>query len=186
MASDIVVPAVGESVTEVTVARWLKKVGDSVAPDDPLVELETDKATQELAAQSAGTLTEIAAPEGSNVRVGGLLGRIGEGTAKAAAKKPEAAPAIKPAAAAPAPAPQTAAPPDAATLLARSGPAVRKLAAERGVDAAQIAPTGKDGRATKADVLAAPAAGGAGAGARSQRSRPPPRARPAPANSACA
>jgi len=152
MATDIVVPSVGESVTEVTVARWLKHVGDNVALDDPLVELETDKATQELAAQTAGTLTEIAAPEGSNVRVGGLLGRIGEGGAKAAPQaKP--APAAKPQAAAkPAAAP---APATAVEVLARSGPAVRKLAAERGVDPTQISPSGKDGRATKADVLAA-------------------------------
>jgi 2-oxoglutarate dehydrogenase E2 component (dihydrolipoamide succinyltransferase) len=145
MATDIVVPTVGESVTEVTVARWLKHVGDKIALDEPLVELETDKATQELAAQAAGTLTEIAAPEGSNVRVGGLLGRIGEGPAKAAA------PQAKPAAVPPAAPAQT----GAAELLARSGPTVRKLAAERGVDVAQIAPGGKDGRVTKADVMAA-------------------------------
>ena len=79
MATEIVVPTVGESVTEVTVARWLKQVGDAVALDDPLVELETDKATQELAAQAAGTLSEIVAPEGATIKVGGLLGRIGEG-----------------------------------------------------------------------------------------------------------
>ncbi|MGH7089844.1 MAG: biotin/lipoyl-containing protein, partial [Stellaceae bacterium] len=85
MANEIVVPAVGESVTEVTVARWLKKVGDAVALDDPLVEIETDKATQELAAQSAGTLTEIAAPEGATLKIGALLGRIGDAPAKAAA-----------------------------------------------------------------------------------------------------
>jgi len=151
MPTDIVVPTVGESITEVTVARWLKHVGDPVAVDDPLVELETDKATQELAAQAAGTLTEIAAPEGSNVHVGGLLGRIGDGPAKAAATaKPAAPPAAKPA---PAPAPPQVAP--AAERLARSGPAARKLAAERGVDVAQLAPSGKDGRVTKADVLAA-------------------------------
>src|SRR5579885_2476793 len=151
MPTDIVVPTVGESITEVTVARWLKHVGDPVAVDDPLVELETDKATQELAAQAAGTLTEIAAPEGSNVHVGGLLGRIGDGPAKAAATaKPAAPPAAKPA---PAPAPPQVAP--AAERLARSGPAARKLAAERGVDVAQLAPSGKDGRVTEADVLAA-------------------------------
>ncbi|HUZ73265.1 MAG TPA: 2-oxoglutarate dehydrogenase complex dihydrolipoyllysine-residue succinyltransferase [Stellaceae bacterium] len=155
MATDIVVPAVGESVTEVTVARWLKHVGDAVAVDDPLVELETDKATQELAAQEAGMLTEIVAPEGSNVRVGGILGRIGDGAAKAAPAKPA------PAASAKVPAPPAPAPvrPEAATeRLARSGPAVRKLVAERGADVAQIVPTGKDGRLTKADVLTAPPA----------------------------
>ena len=165
MASEIVVPTVGELVTEVTVARWLKKVGEAVALDDPLVELETDKATQELAAQSAGTLTEIVAPEGSNVKVGGVLGRIGDGPAKApapaakpAAAKPQAAkpqaatsePA-KPAQPAPAAKP---APAPSADLLARSGPAVRKLVAESGLDPAQLTPTGKDGRLAKSDIVA--------------------------------
>src|SRR5271170_5176579 len=116
MATEIVVPTVGESVTEVTVARWLKQVGDAVALDDPLVELETDKATQELAAQAAGTLTEIVAAEGSNVPVGGLLGRIGEAVAGAAKAKPAAVKA--------APAAQAAPAKQAADLLARSGPAV--------------------------------------------------------------
>jgi 2-oxoglutarate dehydrogenase E2 component (dihydrolipoamide succinyltransferase) len=166
MAVEIVVPAVGESVTEVTVARWLKKLGDPVALDDPLVELETDKATQELAAQAAGTLTEIAAPEGATIKVGGLLGRIGEGPVKpmAEAPKPAAAPkpeAPKPAAAPPPPPPaaKPAAPPRAeakpSELLARTGPAVRKLVAEAGVEVARLVPTGKGGRLTREDVLAA-------------------------------
>jgi len=173
MASDIVVPTVGESVTEVTVARWLKHVGDAVAVDDPLVELETDKATQELAAQSAGTLTEIAAPEGSNVKIGGLLGRIGDGPAKPAAPtQPAAAPIAKPQVAPPPPPP-----PAAAEALARSGPAARKLAAERGVDVAQVAPTGKQGRVTKADVMAARPAPAPAAPAPVQTKPPaPPRA----------
>jgi 2-oxoglutarate dehydrogenase E2 component (dihydrolipoamide succinyltransferase) len=147
MATEIVVPTVGESVTEVTVARWLKKVGDAVALDDPLVELETDKATQELAAQASGTLTEIAAPEGATIKVGGLLGRIGDGAAPAAAPTPAAAPAKPP--------PPPAAKPAAPDMLARSGPAVRKLVAEAGIDAAQLQPTGKGGRLTRADVTAA-------------------------------
>jgi 2-oxoglutarate dehydrogenase E2 component (dihydrolipoamide succinyltransferase) len=167
MTTEIVVPTVGESITEVTVARWLKKVGDTVALDDPLVELETDKATQELAAQAAGTLTEIVAAEGANVPVGGILGRIGDGAGLAAPAK-AAAPAEKPQAAkaqAAKPAPTAAKPPAAAPapaaaadLLARSGPAVRKLVAERQLDPAQVTPTGKDGRLTKADMLEAPAA----------------------------
>jgi len=156
MATEIVVPTVGESVTEVTVARWLKQVGDAVALDDPLVELETDKATQELAAQAAGTLTEIAAPEGATIKVGGLLGRIGDGPAKPQAK-PAAAPAAAPAAPAraPAAAPPAPAPAPVADLLARSGPAVRKAVAEAGVDPAALTPTGKGGRLTKADVVSA-------------------------------
>ena len=171
MATDIVVPTVGESVTEVTVARWLKHVGDTVALDDPLVELETDKATQELAAQTAGTLTEIAAPEGSNVKVGGLLGRICEGSVKAAAPaKPVAPPVAKPQAAPSAPPPPSA---PAAEILARSGPAVRKLAAERNVDVARIAPTGKEGRVTKVDVMAAPPATAPAAAPAPQQVRPP-------------
>ena len=97
MATEIRVPALGESVTEATVAKWLKKVGDNVAVDDPLVELETDKVTLEVNATAAGTITEIAAAEGANVGVGGILGMIGEGGAKAAA-----APAAKPAAEKPA------------------------------------------------------------------------------------
>ncbi len=93
MATEIRVPALGESVTEATVAKWLKKVGDNVAVDDPLVELETDKVTLEVNATTAGTITEIAVPEGANVGVGGVLGMIGDGAAK-----PAAAPAAKPAA----------------------------------------------------------------------------------------
>src|SRR5712692_3426338 len=85
MATDIKVPTLGESVTEATVERWLKKIGDTIAMDDPLVELETDKVTLKVNAPAAGTLSEIAVPEGSNVAVGAVLGRIGEGAAKAAA-----------------------------------------------------------------------------------------------------
>jgi 2-oxoglutarate dehydrogenase E2 component (dihydrolipoamide succinyltransferase) len=153
MATEIVVPTVGESVTEVTVARWLKKVGEAVALDDPLVELETDKATQELAAQATGTLTEIVAPEGATIRIGGVLGRIGDGPVKAAPAKPAAAPAPSPVAA-----PKQGAPALAPDALARSGPAARKLAAETGVDVAKLEPTGKGGRVTKSDVRAAAAA----------------------------
>ncbi len=159
MATEIKVPTLGESVTEATVARWLKQPGDTVAMDDPLVELETDKVTLEVNAPAAGTLTEIVVAEGSNVGVGALLGVIGEGAAKAApAKKTEAKVAVTAAPAA-APAPRPAAAPAAASndLMARSGPAVRKAAAEANVGAASITPTGKDGRATKADVAAAAA-----------------------------
>ena len=151
MAIEIKVPALGESVTEATVARWLKKQGDAVSLDDPLVELETDKVTLEVNAPVSGTLTDILAGEGSNVSVGGILGRIGEG-----AVKPAAALAAKPA---PPPAKPAAPLPSsgdgAAEILARSGPAVRKLVEETGIDPTRIAASGKDGRLTKADVLAA-------------------------------
>jgi 2-oxoglutarate dehydrogenase E2 component (dihydrolipoamide succinyltransferase) len=153
MAADIMVPTLGESVTEATVAKWLKAPGDAVAVDEPLVELETDKVTLEVNATAAGTLAEIVAPEGSNVGVGALLGRIGDGAAgaKAAAKAAEPKPAP---AAAPKPAPAPAArPAPAAAAAATPGPAARKLIAEAGVDPATIAGTGKDGRVTKGDVV---------------------------------
>src|SRR5215469_8581260 len=103
MATEIKVPALGESVTEATVAKWLKKVGDPVKVDDPLVELETDKVTLEVNATAAGMLAAIAVPEGGNVAVGGVLGTIGDGAAAAAAAPAKApAKAEKPA---PAPAP---------------------------------------------------------------------------------
>ncbi|MCH6586911.1 MAG: dihydrolipoamide succinyltransferase, partial [Proteobacteria bacterium] len=91
MATDIVVPTLGESVTEATIAQWLKKPGEAVAVDEPLVELETDKVTLEVNASTAGVLAEVFVQEGDNVEVGALLGRIAEG---------EAAPASAPAKAA--------------------------------------------------------------------------------------
>src|SRR5215469_5745345 len=128
MATEIKVPTLGESVTEATVARWLKHPGDMVAMDDPLVELETDKVTLEVNAPAAGTLTDVLAEEGANVAVGAILGRIGEGASAAVREKAAAAPITAKAVAAPTPA--AAAPaangPD---ILARSGPAVRKLVA---------------------------------------------------------
>ncbi len=146
MMTEIRVPTLGESVSEATVAKWLKKVGDPVAVDDPLVELETDKVTLEVNAQAAGSLAEILVAEGENVAVGALLGTIGAAGA-APAKKAEPA-AAKPAAAAPAAAP---APTKVEASLA---PSVQKLVTERGLDPAAIAGTGKDGRLIKGDVLA--------------------------------
>lgn len=145
MATEIKVPTLGESVTEATVARWLKKVGDTVQVDEALVELETDKVTLEVNAAAAGTLTEIVAGEGANVAVGALLGTISEGGA-AAAPKPAAA-------AAPAPAPVAAPAPAAAPAAAGVMPAARKVAEDNGVDPTTLAGTGKDGRVTKGDVI---------------------------------
>src|SRR3954463_13947377 len=106
--TEIRVPTLGESVTEATIGRWLKKAGDAVAVDEPLVELETDKVTIEVPAPSAGVLGEIAAKDGETVAVGALLGQINDGAAgakSAAAPAKAAAPAAPPpAAAAPAPA----------------------------------------------------------------------------------
>ena len=144
MATEIKVPALGESVTEATVAKWLKNVGDAVARDEPLVELETDKVTLEVNATAAGTLGEIVAAAGATVAVGGVLGSITEGAAGAAAAKP----ALKPAAAAPAPAVRPAA-------AAPQSPAVRKMLEETRADPSKIAGTGKDGRLTKGDVIQA-------------------------------
>ena len=156
MAVEIKVPALGESVTEATVAKWLVKAGDAVTVDQPLCELETDKVTVEVNASSAGTIADLAVAEGATVQVGGVLCHIEAGAGGTPAPKPAVAPA--PVAAAPKPAPVAApAPAMAATGadLAASGPATRKLAEEKGVSAASIQPSGKDGRATKADVMAA-------------------------------
>jgi 2-oxoglutarate dehydrogenase E2 component (dihydrolipoamide succinyltransferase) len=157
--TEIRVPTLGESVTEATIGRWFKKAGDAVAVDEPLVELETDKVTIEVPAPSAGTLGEIVAKDGETVAVGALLGQIKEGAAGAAAKP--AAPAAKapPAAAAAAAA---APPPASAPTGTRAAPAdvplapsVRKISAESGIDAATVPGSGKDGRVTKGDMLAA-------------------------------
>jgi 2-oxoglutarate dehydrogenase E2 component (dihydrolipoamide succinyltransferase) len=157
MAVEIKVPALGESVTEATVAKWLVKAGDTVTIDQPLCELETDKVTVEVNASVAGSVVDLAVPEGTTVQVGGVLCHIEAGAAGSAAKT--AAAAATPAAApkpAPAPAPvAAAAPAPVAANIAASGPATRKLVEETGVAASAIQPTGKDGRATKADVLAA-------------------------------
>ena len=158
MAVEIKVPALGESVTEATVAKWLVKAGDSVAVDQPLCELETDKVTVEVNASVAGTIVGLAVEEGASVQVGGVLCHIEASAAgadgAAAAPKPAAAPAAAPKPAAPASAPAPAAAPAGANLAA-SGPAARKLAEEKSVPASSIQPSGKDGRATKEDVLAA-------------------------------
>ncbi len=165
MATDIIVPPLGESVTEATVARWLKQPGDAVAVDDPLVELETDKVTLEVNAPAAGTLAEVLVPKDGNIAVGGVLGRIADGNGKPAAKaEGKAAPA--------APAPQLRtpiqspqpkvdvpkapmAPAPQADVVARSGPAVRRLVEETKAEPARIPASGRDGRLTKGDVLTA-------------------------------
>ncbi|WNV07293.1 MULTISPECIES: 2-oxoglutarate dehydrogenase complex dihydrolipoyllysine-residue succinyltransferase [unclassified Tardiphaga] len=152
--TEIRVPTLGESVTEATIGRWFKKAGDAVAVDEPLVELETDKVTIEVPAPSAGVLGEIVAKDGETVAVGALLGQITDGAGGA---KPAAAPA-KPAAPAPAAAPAAAAPAPAqksAPVDAPLAPSVRKISAESGIDAATVPGSGKDGRVTKGDMLAA-------------------------------
>jgi 2-oxoglutarate dehydrogenase E2 component (dihydrolipoamide succinyltransferase) len=150
--TEIRVPTLGESVTEATIGRWFKKAGDAVAVDEPLVELETDKVTIEVPAPSAGTLGEIIAADGETVAVGALLGQINDGAVAAA--KPAAAPA-RPAASAPPPAAVAVAAPKTVPADAPLAPSVRRLSAESGVDASTVPGSGKDGRVTKGDMLAA-------------------------------
>ena len=181
---DIVVPTLGESVTEATVAKWLKQPGEAVAKDEPLVELETDKVAVEIAAPTAGVLTEIAAPEEAVVAMGGLLGRIDE-TQTAGATAPAPAAPVAPAAPAPEatpPAAPVAAPPAPPTASAPLSPAVRRLVQEHGLDANVIPSTGKDGRLLKEDVLNYVNAGGAPAAAPIPApAAAPPAPAPAPA-----
>jgi 2-oxoglutarate dehydrogenase E2 component (dihydrolipoamide succinyltransferase) len=139
--AEIRVPTLGESVTEATIGKWFKQPGDPVAVDEPLVELETDKVTIEVPAPAAGVLGEIAARNGETVAVGALLGQIKEGAVAARPAAPP--PAAKPAPAKPA-APEM-----------PLAPSVRKLAAESGIDAASLPGTGREGRVTKGDMLAA-------------------------------
>ncbi len=181
MATEIRVPALGESVTEATVAKWIRQAGEGVAADEPLVELETDKVTLEVNAPAAGTLAEITIAEGATVEVGALLGVIAEGAAPAvtAAATPSAATATPAPAAEAAPAPPPAAAPAAAFDKPLS-PAVRRLVEENNLDPARIAASGKDGRLVKADVLAAIAAGTAKASAVSAPTPAPTPAASAP------
>ena len=146
MASEIRVPTLGESVTEATIAQWYKKPGEAVSMDEPLCELETDKVTIEVPAQSAGVLEEVLFEEGATVEVGALLGSIdAEGTPAAPAET----------IATEAPLPELATPPAAETQSDALAPSVRRLVNEHGLSPADIAATGKDGRLTKGDVLAA-------------------------------
>jgi 2-oxoglutarate dehydrogenase E2 component (dihydrolipoamide succinyltransferase) len=170
--AEIRVPTLGESVTEATIGKWFKKAGDVVAVDEPVVELETDKVTIEVPSPAAGVLTDVAAKDGETVAVGALLGAIKEGAGAVPAGRPdqktERAKAVdagpeqpqlkedRP----PAEAPPRAAPPK--TVAAKVAgtdtpvaPSVRKLAAETVMDVAAVPGTGKDGRVTKGDMLAA-------------------------------
>jgi 2-oxoglutarate dehydrogenase E2 component (dihydrolipoamide succinyltransferase) len=153
VATEILVPTLGESVTTATVARWIKQQGESVAADEPLVELETDKVTVEVNAPSAGILSSIAVPEGTEVEVGSLLGFLdGAAAGAAAVAKPVEDPpvGVNPPKRAPGPVSRpAAAEPGHAPL-----PAAAKMLADNKVDAGDVGTgTGKDGRITKGDVL---------------------------------
>jgi 2-oxoglutarate dehydrogenase E2 component (dihydrolipoamide succinyltransferase) len=164
MSVEIKVPALGESVSTATVARWMKKPGEAVAADEPLVELETDKVTVEVPSPAAGVIEAVVAAEGAEVEVGAVLGLIAAGAAAAAkpAEAPKAAAAPAAAASAAPAVPSAARPPL---------PAAAKLMADQGVASAAVSGTGKAGQVTKADVLKV-IEGGA---------KPAPTAAPAPA-----
>ena len=177
MSVDIRVPALGESVTEATIGQWFKKVGEAVAADEPVVELETDKVTIEVPAPAAGVLEAIAANPGDTVNVGALIGAIGAGDGKAASAATKPAEAPKAAAAA-------AAAPAASAVIGGSAaippaPSAAKLIAENGLSAASIAGSGKHGQVLKEDVLAAKAAAPAPA-ARAEAPAPAPAPAPVP------
>jgi 2-oxoglutarate dehydrogenase E2 component (dihydrolipoamide succinyltransferase) len=159
MAADIKVPTLGESVTTATVARWIKKLGEAVVADEPLVELETDKVTMEVGAPEAGVLSEIVAREGAEVDVGGLLGRVdasatASASASASASTPVKAPEPEPV---PAPATGVQTPQAAPGPVARPGvsalPAAAKLLEDKHLSPEGIQGTAKDGRISKGDVL---------------------------------
>ncbi len=177
MATEIKVPTLGESVTTATVARWLKKAGESVAADEPLVELETDKVTVEVNAPGAGTLGDIAAAEGAEVEVGAVLGTLdaagapaspapkppataGAPTATASSTASNPSPGVNPPprplgpVARPAAPPQASAAAEAPRASAHAPmPSAAKLMEEKGLASADMGGTGKDGRITKGDVL---------------------------------
>ena len=175
MTTDVLVPTLGESVTEASIIKWFKGVGESVAVDEPLVELETDKVTIEVPSPVSGALSEIVADEGVDVEVGSLLCRVTEGAAATAAPAAAAPAAEAPAPAAPAPAASAAAAAPASNETL--SPAVAKMVAENNLDASKIPATGPKGNLTKEDVQNFLAGGGAAAPA-------PAKPAPAPAKAA--
>jgi 2-oxoglutarate dehydrogenase E2 component (dihydrolipoamide succinyltransferase) len=185
MSVEIRVPALGESVTEATIGQWFKKVGEAVAADEPVVELETDKVTIEVPAPSAGVLEAISANAGETVNVGALIGAIGagDGAAKPAPAKAEApkAEAAKPAATVAEAAPaatagqQTSSLPLTGQPGASASPSAQKLMAEQGIDAGAVQGSGKRGQILKEDVLASkPAAPAAAPAPRAEAPAPQP------------
>jgi pyruvate dehydrogenase E2 component (dihydrolipoamide acetyltransferase) len=164
MATDIVMPQMGESIVEGTITKWLKKPGDKIQRDEPLFEISTDKVDAEIPAPASGVLQEIKVTEGTTVQVNTVVGTIGDGDAapKAAPEKKTAAPApAKAQASAPAAAPPKPAPAPVVAEThhdeedhARSSPLVRKIARENNVDLAQVPGTGLGGRITKQDITA--------------------------------
>jgi len=169
--TEVLMPQMGESITEGTITKWLKKVGDSVQRDEPIFEISTDKVDAEIPSPAAGTLTEIKVHEGSTVTINTVVAVIGGGAAKAAPAPAKAAPA---AAAAPAPAPAAPAASASAGERGRSSPLVRKIAQENNIDLSQVAGSGSSGRITKEDIL-----GHIEGGAKPAAAAPAPAAAPA-------
>ncbi|TPM35277.1 2-oxoglutarate dehydrogenase complex dihydrolipoyllysine-residue succinyltransferase [Mesorhizobium sp. B2-3-5] len=181
MATEIRVPTLGESVTEATIGKWFKKVGDAIAVDEPLVELETDKVTVEVPAAAAGTLGEITAKEGETVGVGALLGSISAGGAAAPAAKPQAvaqasspdaAQTTKQAAAETAKIAGDAGPVEPRTMP--PAPAAAKLIAENNLSVDQLSGSGKRGQVLKGDVLDAISKGAPSQPAETPKAAPAP------------
>jgi 2-oxoglutarate dehydrogenase E2 component (dihydrolipoamide succinyltransferase) len=200
---DVIMPQMGESIAEGTVSKWLKKVGDEVKRDEPILEISTDKVDAEIPAPTSGVLAEIKVPEGKTVEVQTVIAVIetdgkaaaaAAGAGAAAEQKPAPPVAAQPAPAKPAPTPSRAAPPapPAASavppkggaevgleerLRTRSTPLVRKIAAEHDVDIKQVAGSGLAGRVTKKDIIGYIESGrgaeGAGAAAGAATPRPP-------------
>lgn len=157
MSTEVKVPTLGESVTEATIGEWLKKPGEAVALDEPIASLETDKVAVEVPSPVAGVMGQQLAAVGDTVNVGAAIATIEAGGAAAAPAPAAAAPAAAPAKAeAAAPAPAAIAPAgESVDTVTTMSPAVRRLVLEHGVDPTKIQGSGKDGRLTKEDVLAA-------------------------------
>jgi 2-oxoglutarate dehydrogenase E2 component (dihydrolipoamide succinyltransferase) len=159
---DILVPAMGESVSEATVSKWFKQPGDAVKMDEAIAELETDKVTLEVNSPATGVLKEIKAAQGSTVQVGALLGKIEEGAVSATRSEAQETKA-----------PQTQSAPPIPRIVPlaseKSGPAARKLADESNIALTAVAGTGKDGRVTKGDILSHSSTASANNAAREER-----------------
>lgn len=151
--AEIKVPTLGESVSEATVAKWLKKEGDAVAADETIVELETDKVTLEVNAPTAGVISRIIAKEGSNVGVGAILGEIGAGSAANDTKNAPKADPIAPPPSAPVPPVAVQSAPLPQGDAGNNGPAANKMMADNNINPSSVAGTGRDGRVTKGDVI---------------------------------
>jgi 2-oxoglutarate dehydrogenase E2 component (dihydrolipoamide succinyltransferase) len=146
MADKIIVPTLGESLTEATVAKWLKKVGDSVQMDEAIVELETDKVSVEVTAPKSGVISSIIAKEGSTVKVGGELGQVDTSAkAESGSKKVEASKT--------APLKTEAQPIKTISKKDELSPAVKRIVEEKKIDISSVEGTGKDGRILKGDLV---------------------------------